>query len=162
MGNDTISGREPRKLDDLDAWKEAVIKGGGLGVFSDALVYGENSEGKDIFNAMLGPLVDSAAQAYTAGAAAIDQVGDMATGQETDSNAGQEFIKLLKKVTPFTTTWYTKLATERMIWDNLQRLADPDADAAFERRRQWYEENKQQQYWWAPGQAEPDLSRLTE
>lgn len=162
MVNDTISGREPRKMDDLDAWKEAVIKGGGLGVFSDALVYGENSEGKDIFNAMLGPLVDSAAQAYTAGAAAIDQVGDGITGQETDSNAGEEFIKLLKKVTPFTTTWYTKLATERMIWDNLQRLADPDADAAFERRRQWYEENKQQQYWWAPGQAEPDLSRLGE
>ena len=162
MGNDTISGREPRDMTDLDAWKEAVIKGGGLGVFSDALVYGENSEGKDIFNAMLGPLVDSAAQAYTAGAAAIDQIGDAATGQETDSNAGQEFIKLLKKVTPFTTTWYTKLATERMIWDNLQRLADPDADAAFERRRQWYEENKAQQYWWAPGQSEPDLSRLTE
>lgn len=155
MGNDIVSGREPRDFDDLDAWKEAVIKGGGLGVFSDALVYGENADGKDLANAVLGPLWDSAQQAYTATAASVDNIGDQISGEEPDSNPGQEVIKLLKKITPFTTTWYTKLATERLLWDNLQRLADPEADEAFERRAQWYEENKDQRYWWAPGQSAP-------
>lgn len=159
QGQEKVSGRDFRDMTDLDAWREALIKGGGLGVFSDVLVYGENADGKDIFNAMLGPLVDQLAQTYTAGASAVDAIGDGIKGEETDANPGREAIKLLKKVMPFSTNWYTKLALERMVYDNLQRLADPEADDAFERRRAWYEENKQQGYWWAPG-GEPDLERL--
>lgn len=160
QAQEKVSGRDFRDVTDVDAWKEAVIKGGGLGVFSDAFVYGENADGKDVLNAMMGPLMDQLGQLYTASASAIDQVGDGIRGEETDSNAGRELVKLIKKIAPFSTLWYTKLATERLLYDNLQRVLDPGADDAFERRRAWYEENKKQGYWWGPGQPEPDFERL--
>lgn len=162
QGQEKIAGRDFRDVTDIEAWQEAVIKGGGLGVFSDAFTYGESEDGKDVINAMAGPLLDMMGQTFNLSRAAVDEGWSSITGEETTSNAGRELVKLLKKITPFTTNWYTKLATERMLWDNLQRLADRDADDAFERRRAWYEDNKQQQYWWAPGQGEPDLSRLPE
>jgi hypothetical protein len=162
QAQEKVAGRDFREVTDIEAWQEAVIKGGGLGVFSDAFTYGESEDGKDVINALAGPLLDMFGQTFNASRAAIDQIGDGIKGEETDSNAGREFIKLLKKITPFTTNWYTKLATERMVWDNLQRVMDPEADEAFQRRADWYQENKAQNYWWSPGAAEPDLSRLPE
>lgn len=159
QGQEKASGRDFRDIDNLDAWKEAFLKGAALGVLSEPLVYGENSEGRDVALEMLGPLVDMLMQTYTVGAAAGDEIGDAITGQETESNARQELMKIIKKITPFSTLWYTRLATDRLIYDNLQRMMDPEAEEAFQRRIQWYEENKQQGFWWAPG-GQPDLERL--
>lgn len=155
QANDILAGREPRSPTDPNAWKEAMIKGAALGIFAEPLVYGENAEGRDVFYEMMGPLVDQVASVWTTGAAAVDEIHSMATGEERQTNVGRESVKLLKKVFPLSTLFYTRLATDRLIYDNLQRLVDGEADEAFERRAQFYEENKDQSYWWGPGESAP-------
>jgi hypothetical protein len=160
QGNDILAGREPRDPSDPNAWKEAMIKGAALGIFSEPLVYGGNAEGRDVFYEMMGPLVDQAASGWTTGAAAVDEIGSWISGEEKQTNVGRESIKLLKKVMPFSTLFYTRLATDRLIYDNLQRMVDGEADEAFERRQQFYEENKKQGFWWGPGDAAPNPAAI--
>jgi hypothetical protein len=155
QAQDIAAGRGPRDPSDANAWKEALIRGAALGIFAEPLIYGENAEGRDVFYELMGPLVDQAASGWTTGAAAVDEIGTWMSGEEKQTNAGREALKLLKKVAPFSTLFYTRLATDRLIYDNLQRMVDGEADDAFERRRDFYQENKQQGFWWGPGDREP-------
>ena len=60
--------------------------------------------------------------------------------------------------------WYTRLATDRLLWDTLQRMADPDAAGAFSRIEQRVRKESGTQYWWRPGETlpsrPPQMSRM--
>ena len=157
QGNELLAGREPRKATDPNAWKEAFLKGAALGILSEPLVYGQNAEGKDVAYELMGPLADQVFEGWTLGASAVDEAGSWMTGEEKQTDAGRNSIRLFKKMAPLSTLFYTRLATDRLMYDNLQRMVDGEADEAFARRAAWYEENKQQRYWWAPGDPPPFL-----
>jgi hypothetical protein len=155
QANELLAGREPRQPDDPDAWKEAFLKGAALGVLAEPLVYGENAEGKDVAYELWGPLMDQAFEGWTLGASAVDEAGSWMSGEEKQTDVGRNSVRLAKKLMPFSTLFYTRLATDRLFYDNLQRMVDGEADEAFERRMNFYEEEKQQRFWWAPGAPPP-------
>ena len=50
---------------------------------------------------------------------------------------------------------YTSLGVDRLAWDTLQRMWDPDASGAFSRIEQRARKESGTQYWWRPDQTEP-------
>lgn len=83
-------------------------------------------------------------------------LAQLAKGENT--NAGREAVQFLGRNTPGGSLWYLRLAYERVLLDNLQRLVDPDAHAAFRRKVQMQRRDYGNQFFWAPGQSAPQRS----
>jgi hypothetical protein len=58
-------------------------------------------------------------------------------------------VRVGKRYTPG--TFYTKLAVDRLLWDNLQQLVDPDYRGSFRRMEETLRKDTGQQFWWRPG-----------
>jgi hypothetical protein len=64
-------------------------------------------------------------------------------------------VRFLKTNLPFGNVWYIKLAWEREVLDQLQFLADPEANKAFKRQQQFWKKDFGQEFYWAPGETAP-------
>ena len=56
---------------------------------------------------------------------------------------------------PGANTWYTRLAWQRLVTDQLHYLTNPNAHRTFRERERRLERESGQGYWWAPGETEP-------
>lgn len=124
-------GRDPRDMSGPEFWGAAVLQGGGFGIFGDFFLSDQNRFGGGIGQTLAGPtvgLVDDLA-GYT-----IGNAQQLATGD--DMNMGRETVDLLRRYTPGGSLWYLRLAYEREVLDQLQRMVDPEADRSFRRREQ--------------------------
>jgi hypothetical protein len=59
---------------------------------------------------------------------------------------------MLKGKTPFANLWYTKAATDRLLFNQLQEMASPGYLRRMEQRAR---KEFQQQYFWRPGEVAP-------
>src|SRR5690606_8455007 len=84
----------------------------------------------------------------------VGNVQQAAQGDET--HFGRELVKFVQANTPGQSLWYARTAFQRILFDNMQRMADPEADKAFRRLERFYDREYGQDYWWAPGEAAPD------
>jgi hypothetical protein len=66
---------------------------------------------------------------------------------------GREAVRFANRYTP--DLWYTRLATDRLAWDTLQKMADPDYYEAFRRMEDRARKDQNIGFWWAPGRPEP-------
>ncbi|KXA74403.1 hypothetical protein CBR67_02920 [Bordetella hinzii] len=75
------------------------------------------------------------------------------TAEGRDSDSGAAAIRLLKGKIPCANLWYTKAATDRLIFNQLQELASPGYLRRMERgaRKEFGQE-----YFWRPDSAVPD------
>lgn len=126
-------GRDPRPMDTAEFWGAAALQGGGLGIFGDFFYASENRFGGGLAATAAGPMIGFAGDvlSLTIGNAAQAVRGDR-------TNAGRELVTFLRRHTPPAEMWYVNLATQRLLFDNLQRALDPDAERAWrraERRR---------------------------
>lgn len=76
--------------------------------------------------------------------------------QGKDANIGGDLVNFLKSYTPGSSIWYTRLAFERLVADQLQLMADPKASRRFRRMIRKRRRDLKQSYWWQPGDAAPD------
>jgi hypothetical protein len=53
--------------------------------------------------------------------------------------------------TPATNLWQSRLITQRFLWNNLQRMLDPEAEESFAKQAA-APEKWGSQIWWAPGE----------
>lgn len=77
---------------------------------------------------------------------------------------GPDIARFVKQNAPGRSLWYTRLATERLIFDNIERLVDPNAARKFERMQRRAEKEFGQSYFAPPGQGVkrlPDLGAVT-
>ena len=79
---------------------------------------------------------------------------ELATDKNT--NAGRELSKIIQANTPGRSAWFGKLAFERLIFDQLDYLLDPNADEALRRVEQYARERSGNDYFWRPGSIAPD------
>lgn len=146
-------GRDPRPIDDPKFWGAALMQGGGLGIFGDFLFSNLNRFGSGIYQTIGGPVVGLA-----------DDVRELTFGnavqalQGEDTNAGSEAVRFLKRYTPGSSLWYTRLITERYLFDSIQELADPKAKKKFLKENRRVQRDYGQKYWWAPGKKKPSRS----
>lgn len=162
-------GRDPRPIWDSDDpaasgafWGAAVLQGGGLGIYGDFLRSSQSRFGGGIGSVMAGPAFATvdAALGLTAG-----QALKAAQGEKT--NPGAAAVKLLKSETPGVgSLWFTRLAFERLMLDEMSAMVDPDYRERFKRLER-YAAEQGQDYFWAPGDyleeaRAPDVGNFVE
>lgn len=162
-------GRDPRPIYDSDDpgataafWGASMLQGGGLGIYGDFLRSTQSRFGGGIGDVAAGP-------AY----ATIDAVGSLTAGQALKAvqgektNPGAAAVKLLKSETPGVgSLWFTRLAFERLVLDEMAQMVDPQYRERFKRLER-YAEDQGQDYFWAPGDhleeaRAPDVGNFVE
>lgn len=146
-------GKDPRPMAGPDAWKfwgGALLQGGGMGIYGDFLASETNRMGGGLARTVIGPTGDLAASvlSLTSG-----NVAQYMRGEKT--NLGRETVRFLGQNTPGGSLWYLRAAYERTVLDQLQRLADPEAHAAFRRKIEAQRKDQGNGFWWAPGEGKP-------
>lgn len=121
------SGNDPQIMYDEDDPQKAInfftraaVQGGGLSFIGDILVAGQDATGRGLDSFMVGPFGND-----------VKTVAGLTVGnftqyyQDKDTNAANEAFKALKNKTPAQNLWYTKAATNRMIFDEMQDMVAP-------------------------------------
>lgn len=154
-----IAGRDPNDMSDPRFWGEAALRGGGLGMVGD-LVYSTTTRGGEgITDLLKGP----------GPTAAIDLIGDLGQegyyrmrrlmGVKEDRSpplSGKDLAQHIKAWTPGSSLWYSKLATDRLVFDNIQSMIDPDYRSSFARYERRMKKDFGQTFWWGPGDSAPE------
>jgi hypothetical protein len=146
-----VAGRDPQDMADPAFIGKALLQGGGLGIYGDFLFADLNRFGGGFASTLAGPLVGRANDFWnlTAGNAV-----QLASGEKT--HFGRELVRFARGNVPGGNIWYLKLAAERLLFDQLAWLADPEAQKAFRRQEQYWQRATGQEFFWRPGQARPD------
>lgn len=144
------AGKDAEPMDTPDFWARAFVQGGGAGIMGDFFSAAVARTGKD-FGATLvgGPAVGLVSDLAALG---IGNVGDYFEGR--DSNLGREAVRFANRYTP--DLWYTRLAADRLLWDTLQKMADPDYAGTWRRMEQRARRDRGVEFYWPPGEALPD------
>jgi hypothetical protein len=142
-------GKDPQAMDTPKFWVSAMAQGGGLGVYGDVLNSTFTKSGRSWQAEVAGPIggiVEDVTKLSSS------QIRKLYEGK--DSNFATELTRVGRRYTPG--TFYTKLAVDRLLWDNLQQLADPDYRGSFRRMEHKLKEETGQQFWWSPGESAPE------
>lgn len=145
-----LSGEDPRPMDDWKFWLAAFLKGGSLGLYGDFLFSqsGTTRYGSGPLEALAGPTIGSAADTVTA----LVQAGNaLSSGKET--HLGAKVLNIGKGYLPFGNLWYTRAATDHIIFQNAQEALSPGylSNMRANSVRQF-----KQDWWWSPGEFAPD------
>lgn len=148
-----VSGKDPLDMASPKFWTEAFARGGAGGIYGDVLgaaLHGDRGPAS-IVGQMAGPIPGMAADIFSAATSPLRSVLDE-SGKPSKTTFGKQALLGLQRHSP--STFYTKLAVDRMLWEKLQTLVDPDYRGSFRRM----EQNAKKQgsgYWWAPGSSTP-------
>jgi len=142
-------GKDPEKMTTVDFWAKAAAMGGAGGMFGDQVKTFMQTKGTDDAARLLSP---TAGLGLNVMALAGGNLNQAIHGEK--ANAGREAVSFGKKYA-MPRLWYTSLAVDRLIWDSLQRMADPAAAGAFYRTEQRAKKENDVSFWWRPGQTEP-------
>lgn len=160
-----MSGRDPLSLDPstgngMRAWGKAALQGGGLGVFGDVLFLDQTKVGNSWAATLAGPLAGSVEQVL--GDFVFKNIQQAGKGQETHF-AGDALYALGRHI-PGSSLWFTRLAFQRGVLDQLALMADPRAPERFSRIEAQAKKDWGQEYWLPPGRGEarraPDLGAM--
>lgn len=152
------AGKDPEPMSTPKFWAQAWAQGGAGGIFGDQI--------KAMFSAQR--IGDASRLATPAAGFMLDLQGlSMGNIQDSiagrDHHAGRESVRFANKYTP--DLWYTRLAMDRLVWDSLQKMVDPDAASTFSRIEERARKEQGTQFYWRPGSGDPrlpDLSRATQ
>lgn len=142
-----IAGRNPQDMGTPKFWGEAFIRGGGGGMLGDFVHSSVSRGGQGITEMVVGPGTGSVI------AAGGDLMQWVAGNKELK---GKMLAQHLKAWVPGSSLWYSKLATDRMIFDNIQAMIDPDYKRSFRRYEKRMKKEFDQTFWWAPGDSSPE------
>ena len=149
-----LAGKDPMDMANPKFWAQAFVKAGAGGLFGDMLgsaLFGGRDTASMIGQAV-GPVPGMVVDAANLAASPVRQEIDPTGKKSPMQTMSDQAFSAGKRWTP--STWYTKLATDRLLWDKLQVLADPNYRQSFNR----LQKNAAKQgsgYWWGPGQAGP-------
>jgi hypothetical protein len=148
-----VKGQTPFDMSHPKFWAEAFARGGAGGIYGDILsaaLHGDRG-GLNMAAQLAGPIPgfigDAAGLAINPAKREIDENG------RSRATSGGEAVAFARRWSP--QTWYTKLAVDRLFWDKLQVLVDPNYRQSFRRAEQRAKKDGSG-YWWSPGQPAPN------
>ncbi|MCJ8512255.1 hypothetical protein [Acinetobacter lwoffii] len=129
---------DPQKA--MNFWTRSAVQGGGLSILGDILVAGTDTSGRSTSDFMVGPLGSDVKAVLGLTVGNLTQYYD-----DKDTNASNEAFRLLKNKIPAQNLWYTKAATNRLVFDEIQDMIAPDyrekllrkAERQHDRTRFW-------------------------
>lgn len=141
-----LTGKDPIDMHHIKFWGQAAIQGGGAGYFGDLIGGVSGSADRTIMGKFTGPIGGFIDDAGRFGAA-------VAKGQPGAIGQG---IELTKHIIPGSNLWFSRLATDRLIFDQIHRAVDPTYSQSFARREQRAQKEYGQQYWFRQGELKPE------
>lgn len=152
-----LQGKEAPDVSDPEFVNTVFWKTVSLGFYQDFIRGMTDADTPVQAGAQLGgPTVSALTDITTLGAYSAADLSAAISGGEDETQTGRQALRTIKNFVP--RHWATDAAMERLVWDNMQRMVDPEADADFARRARRVEQG----YWWGPGDGmnigEPDLS----
>lgn len=147
---EVLGGKDPRPMDDWRFWAAAFLKGGTLGLYGDFLMSSDATTrmGSGPLEVLAGPTIGAAAGAVTAAVQAGNALKD---GRET--HLGAKLLGIGKGFIPAQNLWYTRAATDHLIFQQAQEALSPGYLATMRARTA---REYGQGWWWAPGEPLPD------
>lgn len=145
-----IKGRDPQPMDDPAFWGAALFQGGGLGIFGDFFSSNTSRAGGGLAETLAGPVVGLAGDI---GRAAISNVSRAIEGKDT--LIGRDIANLARRYTPGTSLWYARAALDRMVWDQMQSVLDPEAESQWRAAEGRQRRERGNASWWERGNALP-------
>lgn len=109
---------DPQKA--MNFWTRSSVQGGGLSILGDILVAGTDTSGRSTSDFMVGPLGSDVKAVLGLTVGNLTQYYD-----DKDTNASNEAFRLLKNKIPAQNLWYTKAATNRLVFDEMQDMIAP-------------------------------------
>ena len=149
-------GRDPRPMDTREFWQAALLQGGGVGIFGDFFSANTSRAGGGLAETLSGPVVGIAgdvARAYMSNAARAADGKDMLIGRDV-ANMARRYNPLATFQPPIPVP--TRLAMDRLIWDQLQLALDPEAEAEWRKAEKKLKREYGTQSFWRKGQLAPD------
>lgn len=141
-----LQGKDPADMGRGKFWFQAASQGGGLGYYGDLIGGAVQAADRSVIGKFSGPIggfVDDAAKFGSA----------VAQGKPGAIGKG---IDLAKHITPGSNLWFSRLATDRLIFDQIHRAVDPHYAEGFARREARAMKEQGQQYWWRQGETAPE------
>ena len=143
-------GNEPQPMDNLGFWGRALLQGGGLGIAGDLLTASESRIGGGVGNYVAGPVAGFVQDLF-----GLTVWNAVQAARGDDTNIGREFVRFLKRNVPGTTLWQTRAALDRLVWDQLQLLLDPEAEKAMRQEVARQRRDYGNEPFWAPAAPLP-------
>ena len=147
------AGKTPTKPEDMGVryWLNAIIYGGGLGIFGDFLFSDQNRYGGSFSKTLAGPVASFIGDSINL---TFGNAAQLISGEKT--NAGKELAAFIQRYTPGSSLWYARVALERILFDSIERLINPDFDSDNRRNINKLKSRTGQDYWWSPGDIKPN------
>jgi hypothetical protein len=151
--DDLLRGRDARPMYGENGkiltknWIQAFLAGGGLGMYGDFLGAAATEDSKSALASLMGP---TASTIYDAANLAVGS--SVKALNDEPQKPLQKALQLAKGMIPGANLWYTKAATDHLIFNWLQEQINPGYLARSEARART---NYGTNYWWSPRQASP-------
>lgn len=144
-------GKDPRDMSDPKFWAAAYLQGGGAGIYGDFLMADANRFGQGPVTTLAGPMADLGDDLTKL------TIGNAQQGVRGENmNLAGDAINFMRSYTPGGSLWYTRLAYERLVLDQLAKQFDPNAGDRFRRIQRRRAIDYDQDYFWRPGEASPN------
>lgn len=152
QAKNAVNGKKMQPMDNWKFWAAAATQGGAAGIIGDFLFAEESRTGNSLVATAVGPIGSLAEDAWkiTAGAAKRKMAGD-------EVAYPSEVLGVLRRYMPGNNLLLTKIALERMIFDQVSLGVDPKAKSRFKRIERNLKKNYDNEYWWRPGHAKPNF-----
>lgn len=141
-----LQGKDPIAMDQPKFWWQASMQGGGAGYFGDLVGGATQAADRSVVGKFSGPLGGLVDDAFKFGSAAA----------QGKPGAGGKGVDLAKHFVPGSNLWFSRLATDRLLFDQLHRAVDPTYAQGFARREQRMLKEYGQQSWWRSGETAPE------
>jgi hypothetical protein len=141
-----LQGKDPIDMHNAKFWWQSAVQGGGLGYFGDLIGGVTQAADRTVIGKISGPVggfVDDLAM-----------FGNQVVNRQP--GAGGSGVQILKHLTPGSNLWFSRLATDRLVFDQLQRLADPNYARSFANREARAAKQYGQGFFWKPGAVAPE------
>lgn len=139
-------GQDPRSALDPTLYAEGLARGGALGFYGDYLLGDMKRGPAETVARVAGPVAAAAGDA-------LSFLNLRALANDDDTDRAKLGARLAGKYTPM--PWWLKPATDRLIFDRLQLMADPTAYRAWRQKERQLHEETGQGVWWGKGEAQP-------
>lgn len=145
-----VDGKEPAAMADPEFIAQAILTGGGFGLFGDFVKSSENRFGQSLGASLAGPGI-----AFLGDTLGLTVGNLLQAARGEDPKFGREFTRYLRRYTPVLSShWATRGAYNRVVLDNLQWLTDPEADKSFKAQARTAKKNGTP-FFVAPGALTP-------
>lgn len=128
QAKEMLAGREPKPMSP-ELLTQAIITGGGAGIYGDFLYNQSVDFSGGIGESVLGPGVTTAFELFDI---LTTERNDLLSGDE--NNSATKLVKLARANTPLANLFYTKQVTDYMFWYHLLEASNPGYLRRMERR----------------------------